>query len=176
MARGYAGVPMPLELLDDKAADRFEGHIKIGADDECWPWLLSGVDGYGQFCMRRPGYKKYYPYRAHRVAYTLWVGDIPPGMLVCHTCDNKACCNPNHLFLGTHADNSKDRDEKGRAKPGHVPGEKNGRSKLTSEDVMTIRAERAKSIPTPFKVLAGRYPASEQAIKMAAYRITWKHI
>ncbi|AER50284.1 endonuclease [Mycobacterium phage Jeffabunny] len=53
---------------------------------------------------------------AHRVAYELWVGEIPDGLCVCHECDVPKCCNPNHLFLGTRAENNTDRNAKGRSR------------------------------------------------------------
>ena len=53
---------------------------------------------------------------AHRKAWLIANGDIPPGMVVCHKCDNPSCINPDHLFIGTHADNARDRDSKGRGR------------------------------------------------------------
>jgi hypothetical protein len=76
-------------------------------------WLFDGATtggGYGRHSKR-----KY----AHRIAYEKWVGPIPDGMLVCHKCDVKLCCNPDHLFLGTDEDNIMDCIKKGRWK---VPG------------------------------------------------------
>lgn len=86
----------------------------------CWNWQGTiGRDrvrksgGYGRW---RVGEKIW---MAHRYAYTLAVGPIPDGALVCHSCDNRVCVNPDHLWLGTHLDNAKDRDSKGRLVTGH---------------------------------------------------------
>jgi hypothetical protein len=74
--------------------------------------------------------------RAHRVSYELHTGPIPAGMEVLHRCDVPACVNPEHLFLGTHADNMKDKSAKGRVARNF--GEANGRAKLTDEQVRII--------------------------------------
>jgi hypothetical protein len=77
--------------------------------DDCWLWTGSlDLKGYGT--VRRRGKTA----RAHRVAYQLWVGDIPNGLHVLHRCDLRSCCNPQHLWLGTHADNMRDMATKGR--------------------------------------------------------------
>ena len=72
---------------------------------------------------------------AHRASYEAFVGQIPKGMYVCHACDNVACVNPNHLFLGTQKQNLQDMKTKGRS----TRGEKNAMSKLTENDVRTIK-------------------------------------
>lgn len=88
---------------------RFEAHVDKSGD--CWLWTgPRSASGYGR-CSR--GMKKH---RAHRVAFALYVAEIPEGMHVLHRCDNPPCVNPAHLFLGTHIDNMRDMEAKGRAK------------------------------------------------------------
>jgi len=78
---------------------------------ECWEWEASCFErGYGQF---KVGEKNWL---AHRFSYTIFVGPIPKGMLICHTCDNRKCVRPSHLFPGTHRDNSDDKIQKGRSR------------------------------------------------------------
>ena len=72
----------------------------------------------------------------HRLVYGRMVGPIPKGMCVLHRCDNPPCCNPEYLFLGTHADNMRDMVEKGRGR--HLSGEAHGSARLTKSDVAKI--------------------------------------
>lgn len=93
------------------ADERFDEKVEIAKAGECWTWTAS-VDGkgYGQFC--HAGGKS--TMRAHRFAYERAFGPVPDGLLVCHTCDNRRCVNPAHLFVGSHSDNMKDMRRKGR--------------------------------------------------------------
>lgn len=91
-------------------AERVQGKYEA-TEDGCWEWTASRNEarrGYGQLNVDGR------PVMAHRVMYELFVGPIPPGLCVCHHCDNPPCVRPDHLFLGTHGDNAKDRDMKGR--------------------------------------------------------------
>jgi hypothetical protein len=89
--------------------ERFERLITKTAS--CWIWGgVRGTNGYGTIK------KKSKAIRAHRASYELFVGPIPDGMHVLHKCDNPLCVNPEHLFVGTHIDNMRDMEKKGRAK------------------------------------------------------------
>ena len=93
-------------------ADRFWPKVHIGAPEECWEWArCRDALGYGRFGIPAGGVAG-----AHRVAWELTRGLIPDDLQVCHRCDNPPCCNPNHLFLGTAANNGSDRNVKGRAR------------------------------------------------------------
>lgn len=100
--------------LDETLARRFRGYVSFGAEDECWEWqALRQSQGYGQIGVRQEG-SKWQHVAAHRVSWALYRGPIPAGLHVLHACDNPGCVNPNHLFLGTHQDNMRDKCAKGR--------------------------------------------------------------
>jgi hypothetical protein len=118
----------PLERLNRKLRPAPNGCLEFQG------WLNN--KGYGQIGIR--GRRLMY---THRLAWIAAYGEIPAGMYVCHRCDNPACCNPEHLFLGTAQDNTSDMLGKGRHRV--LIGEQNPRTKLTASDCADIRAARA---------------------------------
>ena len=117
--------------------------------------------------------------RAHRVAYRHFVGDTPAGLVVCHRCDVPSCCNPHHLFLGTHADNHADMDKKGRRSPPprnlHDIGSRRYNARLTDGDVLSIRSDFDSGRATGAE-LARQYQHSPAAMYRICKRIMWKHL
>ena len=120
-------------MLPDKVIQTY--NRLVVQSNGCWRWngATDGQYGYGH--IRSGGVD----YKAHRVSYEIYKGSIPTSMWVLHTCDNGACTNPDHLFLGTAKDNAVDRMNKGRN--GNIRGELNGRAKLSQNQVDKIIQE-----------------------------------
>lgn len=95
-----------------RVAGRFWAKVRHGSPDECWLWTGGKSHGYG--IVHRPGGKN--PDRAHRVSWEIHNGPIPKELQINHHCDNKACVNPRHLYLGTHSQNMDDAVVRGRMK------------------------------------------------------------
>lgn len=115
---------------------RFWAKVDISDNNACWVWIAHRTRGYGHF--KHGG--KYL--LAHRVSWELANGPISSDLDILHLCDNPACVNPLHLKTGTHQDNMRDRNLKGRQ--ARVRGEAHGCHKLTQADIDYIRERYAK--------------------------------
>lgn len=142
-----------------------EAKVQRGAG--CWLWLAGKHPPNRHAAFKRNGRK----YLAHRAAYELAYGPIPPGMCVCHRCDTPACCNPAHLFLGTPGDNTRDMVSKGR----NVRGEAVGVSRLTPAAVVEIRRRYAGGGILQ-RELANAYGVAQTTISEVILRKKWRHV
>ena len=134
-------------------------HVLVS--DKCWRWQgyyktgKTHAYGYVSYRGRRES--------AHRLAWLFFNGPVPPGMVVCHRCDNPGCVRPAHLFLGTQAENMADMVQKKRFW-----------SKLSPADIPLIRraAERGERL----REIAGRHGVSRRTINDIVHRRTWSHV
>ncbi len=148
-------------------AERFVRHVEPEPMSGCHIWTAStNPRGYAQINDGNGRMR-----RAHRVAYELYVGPVPVGLCVLHRCDNRACVNPLHLFLGTPADNTADMLAKGREAHVGPVGECHGMAKLTWGSVKTIRERLA--LGERQQTLADEYGVSQSQISAIRNNASW---
>lgn len=147
--------------------ERFWSRVHMRGPDECWEWQgFRNPRGYGitrGFASRL----------AHRAAWELKHGSVPDGMCICHRCDNRACCKPDHLFVGTPSENVADMDAKlrrGVYRPGR--GARHHRAVLTEQQARDIRANYA-LCRVSMSALAQRYGCSLQTISNVVHRVRY---
>lgn len=150
----------------------FEKHVV--RKEGCWDW--SGTLDKGGYpvmsCRRGIG-----PDRGHKASFLIHKGPIEKGKHICHSCDNRKCTNPDHLWIRTHKENNDDKIEKGRAnwvKPPHKPGSENGASKLNEEQVKEIKILLKKGLTS--RDIGKQYGVSKTTILRIKKGKNWSHV
>lgn len=139
----------------------FWSNVHISEANDCWEWTRSlFAGGYGRVTSKGK------VTGAHRIAYELVYGPIPQGLQVLHSCDNRKCCNPRHLSVGTNLDNVKDKVSRGR----QTSGSRNGMSKLTEEQVGRIIVDSRTQLQ-----IATEYGISQSMVSKIKLRRSWKN-
>lgn len=146
--------------------ERFDANWEAVTETGCWIWTASLSHGYGQLNVDRK------IIRAHRIAWLVYRGPIPSHLFVCHHCDTRICCNPDHLYLGTAQQNSKDAFRRGRNDvPRNTQGERAHFARLTAAQVIQIRADPRSNLE-----VATELGMSRSTIEKIRNRLLWKHI
>lgn len=144
---------------------RFWNRVDKGPKRDCWEWK-AGRDGHGYGMYNLNGRVRH----AHVVAWVITFGEVPKRVCVCHHCDNRGCCNPSHLFLGTNRQNAEDMANKGRS----AHGERHAMHKLTKEQVNTIRELYASGGITQRRI-AGMFNIDRSNVGYIVNHKTWTH-
>lgn len=145
----------------------FDYHVMPEPNSGCWLWIgpvFKARGGYGCFTMRKAGIVQQ---RAHRIAWRLHCGEITPDVHVLHSCDNSACVNPAHLFLGDQNSNMVDKVRKSR----QDRGERHGMHKLTEAEAISIRND-----PRKLREIAEDFGVSVITISDIQCARSWAHL
>ena len=165
MSSGFDVPVAGLRVFRKSFAERFWVRVNKGAPDECWVWRFKPrTDGYVTTNVR--GRRDY----VHRVAYVLAHGPVPDGLVVRHSCDVRNCCNPRHLSVGTHADNSADMVLRSRSSR----GDRSPSAKLTAADVLKIRSRL--STGEKHREIAKDFGVSDGTIDHISSGRNWGHL
>lgn len=157
-----------LARMQRTLAERFWEKVII-RQNGCWGWRGAiSAGGYGHLSKGKRGAGHI---RAHVLSYELHHGPVPLGKQVLHTCDNKTCSRPDHLYAGTRKNNAQDAYERGLITPPSLPGESNPAARLTATQVIAIRADKR-----PIAVIARDYGVGWTTIKDIKRRRTWHAI
>ena len=162
-AQKYCGLTCRSHDRSKRAMDRFWTKMDRAAPGGCWVWSgMVSKDGYGK------AWRMNKSERAHRLAWMLAnQTEISPDLVVMHSCDNRLCCNPEHLSLGTVQDNVRDRDKKNR----QARGESGGNTRLSESDVISIRASNKTNAR-----IAEQFGTSVANVHVIRSGQTWRHL
>lgn len=161
-----AGCALDADAEKAHRLKKFRAKVEPGHPKRCWPFRgFIDPQGYGRITILGRSYL------AHRLAYEL-ANDVGPTKqeLVLHSCDNRPCCNPKHLRIGTHWDNQQDKVDRNR----QAKGAHNGRAKLTRADVIEVL--RLLAAGAKITHLADRYGVTRKAIRLIKQGKNWRHL
>jgi hypothetical protein len=146
-----------------KPREQLYSRISKNEVSGCWNWLGALFKGsnYGQFCNREVSKS---PTTAHRASWEIHKGPIPAGKMVCHTCDNRKCVNPEHLYLGTNSENMRD-----RSKRGYV-------HQMRLDEAKVREMRQLRQIGWSWRKLAARYGVHVNAVVEATTGKTWAYV
>ncbi len=175
----------PIDFIDEEKIQLFWNLVDVGSPEKCWPWLgqkIKGPNSYGVCHIHKntgvPRGKLPHRRLAHRVSFFLHHGRDASG-LVLHTCDYMPCCNPYHLYEGTHQDNINDMVVRGRLRTNpsgiYAVGSKVGAAKLKEDQVVEIRKRYAFGGILQ-KELAKEFGVAECTISAIITRRWWAHL
>ena len=162
----------PPKMAQGSMEFRFWKHVDKRGEDDCWPWKADkSRSGYGSIWNKETSRNV----SAHRFSYEIHKGKLESGSFVMHSCDNKKCVNPKHLFIGDAKQNTMDAIDRGlrpacAIKPAY--GENNPKSKLTLEQVIFIKANP----DIKHTELAKKFGLSVNCIRGVRTGRTWKHV
>lgn len=153
--------------VTNSLVQRFKARVVSSNPTECWLWQGAMRNGYG--AVKVEGHIV----SAHVLSYRISKGDIPDGLLVTHSCDNRACVNPAHLSLGTHSDNMREMQERRKI---HAPrGEESSAAVLTNEKVKIIQAMRV-ATGRGSTFISKALGVKRSTVKGIIERTSWKHL
>lgn len=147
--------------------DRVMRYVEFDTNGGCWLWsgATLGRPGYGNLPIKGR------PTAASRASWIAHYGDVPAGKMVCHKCDQRLCCNPAHLFLGSQTDNMRDMVAKGRGNAAR--GTASGNAKLNDDAVRQIRTLAGRE---SIRSIARRFNVDPMTIRAIVTGKTWRHV
>lgn len=161
---------IPLDAVSEADEVLFWESVRSGP--KCWEWQGTKTHKYGRFYIGRR------MFRAHRVSWVIHYGPIPRGLLVCHSCDNRPCVRPDHLFIGTAQDNTDDCVQKGRFYSPRIKdyahADRHGQAKLTSETAVAAFNEVA--LGASLVDTARKYGVTKNVIESLVRGLTWRSV